>query len=170
MLLNLVTFCFFFFFVFFVFLFFFCFFVFFFLFFFFFCFFVCKPHIQKTKKFVFCLLVTLLKFKFCFLIAYNKRWPEWASVVPQKLTHFCETNMIFWQLLAEEIAVCSDNYTNNRRRSQELCLGASRTPKARVRTPKARVQGAEGAEGVGCGEGCSSPRWREGYTPSPENF
>jgi hypothetical protein len=38
-------------------------------------------HTIKNKKFVFFrMLVTLLKFKFCFLIAYNKRWPEWASV------------------------------------------------------------------------------------------
>jgi hypothetical protein len=36
-----------------------------------------------------------------------------GDFVPQKLTHFCETNVIFWQLHAEEIAVCSDNYTNN---------------------------------------------------------
>jgi hypothetical protein len=28
--------------------------------------------------------------------------------------------MIFWQLLAEEIAVCSNNFANNHRRSQEL--------------------------------------------------
>jgi hypothetical protein len=33
----------------------------------------------------------------------------------------------FWQLLAEETVVCSDSYTNNHRRSQELCLGASRS-------------------------------------------
>jgi hypothetical protein len=65
-----------------------------------------------------------------FFTGAAERFKKWGQdsgglwgFVSQKLTHFCEKNMIFWQLLAEEIAVCSDDYTNNHRHSQELCLG-----------------------------------------------
>jgi hypothetical protein len=59
-----------------------------------------------------------------------ERFQKWGSgfrglgdFVRQKLTHFCKTNIIFWQPLAEQIAVCSDNYTNNMGVARNYVLG-----------------------------------------------
>jgi hypothetical protein len=71
--------------------------------------------------------------------------------------------MIFWQLLAEEIAVCSDNYANNHRRSQELYVWGPDERRRRefegLKEP--REWGAGGVFpsplGEGSGEGAINP-------------